>query len=75
MWLGLLYLPSDDDDGDEVLLCAWRRGRERPLTAAGPLHAAPEMARALRNACISAGSPTMLPRCDGCLTAFDLPLL
>lgn len=44
MWLGLLYLPSPG--GDEIILCAWKRGRERPFTVAGPLNALPEMARA-----------------------------
>ncbi|CAA9507439.1 MAG: hypothetical protein AVDCRST_MAG67-2520 [uncultured Solirubrobacteraceae bacterium] len=73
MWLGLLYLPSDD--GDEVILCAWEHGRERPFTVAGPLHAVPEMARVLREAAASAGTPPLLPRCDGCLQPLDLPLL
>lgn len=73
MWLGLLYLPSDG--GDEVILCAWVRGRERPVTVAGPLHAVPEMARVLRQAGAGAGTPSLPPRCDGCLTPFDLPLL
>ncbi|MGH2942094.1 MAG: hypothetical protein ACRDLN_04895 [Solirubrobacteraceae bacterium] len=73
MWLGLLYLPSDD--GDEVILCAWERGRDRPLTVAGPLHAVPEMARVLREADARVGAPTLLPRCDSCLTPLDLPLL
>jgi hypothetical protein len=73
MWLGLLYLPSDEDDGDEVILCAWERGRDGPSTIAGPLQAAPEMARVLREA--GASAPPLLPRCDGCLTPLDLPLL
>jgi hypothetical protein len=73
MWLGLLYLPSDD--GDEVILCAWDRGRDRPFTVAGPLHSVPEMARVLREAGACSGTPPLLPRCDGCLTPLDLPLL
>ena len=73
MWLGLLYLPSDD--GDEVVLCAWEHGRDRPFTVAGPLDAVPEMARTLREADVRTGRPTLLPRCDGCLTPLDLPPL
>lgn len=77
MWLGLLYLTSDDDDGacDDVILCAWEHGRDRPFTVAGPLHAVPEMARWLREAGTSISTPPEPPRCDGCLTPLDLPLL
>jgi hypothetical protein len=71
MWLGLLYLPSDD--GADVILCAWKRGHDGPVTVAGPLHAVPEMARVLRGA--GASTPPLLPRCDDCLTPLDLPLL
>ena len=75
MWLGLLYLPSEEDDGeDAVILCAWERGRDGPFTIAGPLQAVPEMARVLREAGAGASGP-LLPRCDGCLTPLDLPLL
>ena len=73
MWLGLLYLPSDD--GAEVILCAWERGRDRPFTVAGPLDTVPEMARMLQAAGASAGTPPVLPRCDGCLQTLDLPRL
>jgi hypothetical protein len=72
MWLGLLYLPSAD--GDEIILCAWESGRERPFTIAGSLSALPEMARALRDATMR-GSAPLIPRCDCCLTTLDLPLL
>jgi hypothetical protein len=76
MWLGLLYLPSDGDDGDhEVILCAWEHGRDGPFAIAGPLHAVPEMARVLRAGGAHTGTPPLLPRCDGCLTPLDLPLL
>jgi hypothetical protein len=73
MWLGLLYLPSDDSA--DVILCCWERGRDRPLTIAGSLHAAPEMARVLREAAAHAGTAPLPPRCDACLTPLDLPLL
>jgi hypothetical protein len=73
MWLGLLYLPSDDSA--EVILCLWERGRDRPVTIAGPLQAVPEMARVLRGAGACAGTPPLRPRCDACLTALDLPPL
>jgi hypothetical protein len=73
MWLGLLYLPSPG--GDEVILCVWERGRERPFTIAGPLSALPEMARAMRDATLHAGSEPLIPRCDSCHTTLDLPLL
>lgn len=72
MWLGLLYLPSAD--GDQVILCAWVDGRERPFTVAGPLDAVPDMVRALRRSHTVASS-SVLPRCDSCRTPFDLPLL
>lgn len=72
MWLGLLYLPSND--GDQVVLCAWIDGRERPFTLAGPLDAVPEMVRALRQTHAVTGS-SVLPCCDDCGTALDLPLL
>jgi hypothetical protein len=75
MWLGLLYLPSDDDGDDEVILCAWERGRDGPFTIGGPLRAVPEMARGLRAARAHASPPPLLPRCDACLTPLDLPLL
>jgi hypothetical protein len=76
MWLGLLYLPSDDGDDDaEVILCAWEQGRDRPFTVAGPINAVPQMARVLREAGASASRPPLLPRCDDCLTPLDLPLL
>jgi hypothetical protein len=54
MWLGLLYLPSVD--GDEVILCAWEHGRDRPFTVAGPLHSVPEMTRVLRAADARSGA-------------------
>lgn len=72
MWLGLLFLPSAD--GDQVILCAWIDGRDRPFTFAGPLDAVPDMARALRRSRALSGSTT-LPDCDGCGTRLDLPLL
>ena len=72
MWLGLLYLPSTAD-GDQVILCAWERGRERPFTPAGPLDAVAQMARVLREAVLP-GS-LLAPRCDECLTPLDLPPL
>ena len=71
MWLGLLYSPSGDRE--EVILSAWASAG-RPLTIAGELDAAPDMARAMRNAdpgCEWAA----LPRCDACCTALDLPPL
>jgi hypothetical protein len=74
MWLGLLYLPSSED-GEEVILCAWEGGRERPFTVAGPLHAVTDMARLLREAAAGSGTATLPPRCDACLEPFDLPLL
>lgn len=72
MWLGLLYLPVTVGD-DDVILCAWQRGRDRPFTLAGPRHAAPDMARALRQ--IGAGGLIEAPRCDACSTPIDLPPL
>lgn len=72
MWLGLLYLPSAD--GDEVILCAWIDGRDRPFTFAGPLHAVADMARALRRSGAFDRS-SALPGCDGCGTPLDLPPL
>lgn len=72
MWLGLLYLPSPD--GDQVVLTAWTPSGERPLTVAGDLDTAPELARALRNADPDCDW-TALPRCDGCRTPLDLPPL
>ncbi len=72
MWLGLLYHPSAD--GDEIILCAWERGRVRPFTIAGPLSALPEMTRALRDATMRAGSVPLIPRCDCCLATLDRPL-
>ena len=45
MWLGLLYSPSADRD--EVILSAWASAGGRPLTVAGRLDDAPDMARAL----------------------------
>jgi len=73
MWLGLLYLPSDD--GAEVILCAWKHGRDGPVTIAGPLQTVPEMARVLRGTIACASTAPLLPRCDACLTTLDLPLL
>ncbi len=72
MWLGLLYSPSTDRD--EVILSAWASAGGRPLTVAGRLDDAPDIARALRNAdpgCAWAA----LPRCDACCTPLDLPPL
>ena len=74
MWLGLLYLPSNEA-GEEVVLCAWERGRTRPFTVAGPLDAVTDMARFLRERAAGADTPPLLPRCDACLEPFDLPLL
>lgn len=74
MWLGLLYLPSADD-GEQVILCAWEPGRERPFTVAGPLASVPDMARFLREAAAGMPMPLQPPRCDACLEPFDLPLL
>ncbi len=74
MWLGLLYLPTADDR-EQVILCAWQRGRERPFTVAGPLTAVTDMARFLRSAAARASTPSTMPRCDACREPFDLPPL
>ena len=68
MWLGLVYLPSLDD---EVILCAWRPGRDRPFTICGTRASVTEMARTLR---VAHGSRAFVtPRCDECRTPLDLP--
>lgn len=72
MWLGLLYLPSADDS-NQVVLCAWQRGRQRPFTLAGPLSAVTDMARYLRDEAAGAATPLQMPRCDACREPFDLP--
>ena len=72
MWLGLVYLPSLDD---EVILCAWRPGRGRPFTVAGTRGSAADMARALRVANGEGGHAFVMPRCDHCGTPLDLPEL
>lgn len=74
MWLGLLYLPSADD-GEQVILCAWEHGRERPFTVAGPLASVTDMARFLREAAADMPTPPQPRRCDVCPEPFDLPLL
>lgn len=76
MWLGLLYLTAadaPDADGDTVLVCLWKAGRDRPLTFAGPREAAPDIARLVRTAASSCGS-IRAPRCDACGTPLELPL-
>jgi hypothetical protein len=72
MWLALLYRPSEEAR-NEVILCAWERGHERPCTVAGPLHAVADMARMLRQKAARSGAPPLPPRCDACLKPFDLP--
>ncbi len=68
MWLGLIYLPSLDD---EVILCAWRPGRDRPFAFAGSRASVAEMARALRVA--NRDGAFVTPRCDECHVSLDLP--
>lgn len=76
MWLGLLYRVPDDApaEGERamVTLYAWQAGRDRPPTVGGPLRAAPDMARRLREA--RARAPILTPQCDACGVALDLPL-
>ncbi len=69
MWLGLVYLPSLD----EVILCAWRRGRDGPVGMTGSRRSVIEMARALRAA--NGDDGFVVPRCDECCTPVDLPEL
>jgi hypothetical protein len=72
MWLGLLNIPSPD--GDQVIICAWIDGRDRPFTIAGPRDAAPDMVRALRRTPTVAHA-ALVPSCDACGTPLDLPPL
>jgi hypothetical protein len=69
MWIGLVYLALHD----EVILCAWRPGRGRPFAFVGPRGSVVEMAHALR--AVDAHAAFVLPRCDDCGAAADLPEL
>ena len=69
MWIGLIYLALED----EVILCAWRPGRGRPFAFAGARASVVEMAQALRAA--NADGAFVMPRCDHCGAAPDLPEL
>ena len=69
MWIGLIYLALED----EVILCAWRPGRDRPYAFAGTRGSVVEMAHALRAA--NADGTFVMPRCDHCGVAADLPEL
>jgi hypothetical protein len=55
-----------------VLLLAWEADRARPLTVGWPVCAVAHLARLLREATRQA--PLVMPRCDACGTALDLPL-
>jgi hypothetical protein len=69
MWIGLVYLALND----EVILCAWGPGRGRPFAFVGPRGSVVEMAHALRAA--HARDAFVMPRCDHCGAAADLPEL
>ena len=69
LWIGLVYLALED----EVILCAWRPGRGRPFAFAGARGSVVEMAHALRAANVR--GEFVMPRCDHCGAAADLPEL
>jgi len=56
-----------------VILCAWRPGRGRPFAFAGARGSVVEMAHALRAANVR--GEFVMPRCDHCGAAADLPEL
>ena len=71
MWLGLLYVPSDD--GEQVVVCAWTREGGRPFTIGGRPRDVPDIARWLR---AEIGLRSLArPRCGACDAPLELPPL
>ena len=71
MWLGLVYVPSADDE--QVLVCAWTQEGGRPFTVGGQPGDVPAIARWLREV---VGMRSLAPpRCGECEAPLDLPPL
>jgi hypothetical protein len=71
MWLGLVYLPSDDDE--QIIVCAWTHEGGRPFTVGGRPADVPQIARWLRS---EVGMHSLAaPRCGACEAPMVLPEL
>ena len=71
MWLGVLYVPNDDDE--QVIVCAWTREGGRPFTIGGRPQDVPEIARWLR---AEVGRRSLAqPRCGACDAPLEVPAL